>query len=107
LAAPSADGLGELDGLAGGDPVGVGVLKEAEDVVDADGEPCAAVSTGDPHAISSRARTDTIGCPFLTVASSNAGELVRLFPAAEKGRAVVKVQRQTGPHPPVSQGRGR
>ena len=58
-----AEGLGELVGVAAGDPVGVGVLEKAVGDVDTDGEPSEAVP---PHALASRARTHTI-CPFLTV----------------------------------------
>jgi hypothetical protein len=66
LAATPSDGAGELDALAAGDHVGVGALEEAEDVGDANGEPCAAVPAGDPHATRTKARTDTTGCTFLT-----------------------------------------
>jgi len=67
FAATPAEGAGELDALAFGDHVGVGALEEAEDVTNADGEPCAAVPAGDPHATRTKARTDVTSCPFLTV----------------------------------------
>jgi hypothetical protein len=82
LAAIPPTGLGNPVGLAAGDPLEVGVLDEAEADADVDGEPCPAVSPGDPHALASRARTHTISPFLMSVASCNARALFRLLPRA-------------------------